>query len=39
MQLTGHRTEAVCRRYAITDTVVLKEAVAKLATFHAAEAP
>ena len=37
MKLTGHKTEAVYRRYAITDSVMLQEAAAKLATLHAAE--
>jgi integrase len=37
MKLTGHKTEAVYRRYAITDSAMLQEAAAKLATLHAAE--
>jgi integrase len=37
MQLTGHKTEAVYRRYAITSTADLAEGVAKLATLHGAE--
>jgi integrase len=37
MKLTGHRTEAVYRRYAITDSAMLQEAAAKLATLHAAD--
>ena len=38
MKLTGHKTEAVYRRYAITDSAMLQEAAEKLATLHAAEA-
>ena len=38
MKLTGHRTEAVYRRYAITDSAMLQEAAVKLAVLHAAEA-
>lgn len=38
MKLTGHKTEAVYRRYAITDAAMLQEAAAKLAALHAAEA-
>jgi integrase len=38
MKLTGHKTEAVYRRYAITDSVMLQEAAVKLAVLHAAEA-
>jgi integrase len=37
MKMTGHKTEAVYRRYAITDSVMLQEAAVKLAVFHAAE--
>jgi integrase len=37
MQMTGHRTEAVFRRYAITDSGVLKEAAGKLAALHTAQ--
>lgn len=37
MALTGHKTEAVYRRYAITDSTMLQEAVAKLALLHEAE--
>jgi integrase len=37
MQMTGHLTEAIYRRYAIVDTGMLKDAAAKLDTFHAAE--
>jgi len=35
MKLTGHKTEAVYRRYAITSAADLSEGVAKLATLHA----
>lgn len=38
MKLTGHKTEAVYRRYAITSAADLAEGVAKLATLHAAPA-
>jgi len=38
MKLTGHKTEAVYRRYAITDSAMLQEAAVKLAVLHAAEA-
>ena len=38
MKLTGHKTEAVYRRYAITDSAMLQEAAIKLAVLHAAEA-
>ena len=38
MRMTGHKTEAVYRRYAITDSAMLQEAAEKLASFHAAEA-
>jgi hypothetical protein len=31
MSLTGHKTEAVYRRYAIVDSTAQREAVAKLA--------
>ena len=37
MKLTGHKTEAVFRRYAITDSAMLQEAAAKLSALHAAE--
>jgi integrase len=39
MKLTGHKTEAVYRRYAITSTADLSEGVAKLATLHSTEKP
>lgn len=35
MKLTGHKTEAVYRRYAITDSKALEEGVGKLAKLHA----
>jgi integrase len=38
MKLTGHQTEAVYRRYAITDSAMLQEAAVKLAALHASEA-
>jgi len=38
MKLTGHKTEAVYRRYAITSAADLAEGVAKLATLHGAAA-
>jgi integrase len=38
MKLTGHKTEAVYRRYAITDSAMLQEAAVKLAALHASEA-
>jgi integrase len=34
MRMTGHKTEAVYRRYAITDSAMLQEAAVKLAAFH-----
>jgi hypothetical protein len=34
MKLTGHKTEAVYRRYAITSAADLAEGVAKLAVLH-----
>ena len=37
MRMTGHKTEAVYRRYAITDSAMLEEAAVKLAAFHAAD--
>ena len=37
MKLTGHKTEAIYRRYAIADSVVLEEGVEKLARLHEAE--
>jgi integrase len=38
MKLTGHKTEAVYRRYAITSAADLSEGVAKLAALHDASA-
>ena len=35
MKLTGHKTEAVYRRYAIADAAALTEGVEKLARLHA----
>jgi hypothetical protein len=37
MKLTGHKTEAVCRRCAITGSAMLQDAVAKLALLRVAE--
>ncbi|MEX2582585.1 MAG: site-specific integrase, partial [Gemmatimonadota bacterium] len=37
MKLTGHKTEAVYRRYAIADHAALSEGVEKLAKLHGAE--
>jgi cobalamin biosynthesis Mg chelatase CobN len=37
MKLTGHKTEAVYRRYAIADSTALAEGVEKLARLHEAE--
>lgn len=34
MKLTGHKTEAVYRRYAITSAADLAEGVSKLAALH-----
>jgi hypothetical protein len=36
MKLTGHKTEALYRRYAITSAADLSEGVAKLAALHGA---
>lgn len=38
MKLTGHKTEAVYRRYAIADAAALAEGVEKLARLHQGEA-
>ena len=38
MKLTGHKTEAVYRRYAIVDSTMLQEAVDKLGALHEVEA-
>ena len=35
MKLTGHKTESVYLRYAITDKTAMEEGVQKLALFHA----
>lgn len=37
MQMTGHKTEAIYRRYAITDSAMLQEAATKLSALHATE--
>jgi hypothetical protein len=37
MKMVGHKTESICRRYAIADEKMIKEAGAKLAIFHAAD--
>jgi len=37
MRMTGHKTEAVYRRYAITDSAMMQEAAVKLAAFHVAD--
>jgi integrase len=37
MKMTGHKTEAVYRRYAIVDSAMLQEAALKLSAFHLAE--
>jgi hypothetical protein len=37
MKMTGHKTEAVYRRYAITDSAMLQEAALKLAALHEAK--
>lgn len=37
MKLSGHKTEAVYRRYAIADSVALEEGVAKLAKLHGSD--
>jgi hypothetical protein len=36
--MTGHKTEAVYRRYAIVDSGMLHEAAVKLGALHAAAA-
>jgi integrase len=38
MKLTGHKTEAVYRHYAIVDSTMLREVVDKLGALHPAEA-
>jgi hypothetical protein len=37
MKMTGHKTDAVYQRYAITDSSMLREAALKLAALHAPE--
>jgi integrase len=37
MRMTGHRTESIYQRYAITDSTMLQEAAAKLDAFHLAQ--
>jgi integrase len=37
MKMTGHKTEAVYRRYAIVDESMLKESAVKLAALHVAD--
>ena len=37
MNMVGHKTEAIYRRYAISDEKSLKEAAAKLARLHEAD--
>ncbi|MDP9201504.1 MAG: tyrosine-type recombinase/integrase [Gemmatimonadota bacterium] len=39
MKLTGHKTEAVYRRYAITSAADLSEGVGKLAALHSGDVP
>jgi hypothetical protein len=34
MEMTGHRTETVYRRYAIVDSAMLQEAATKLSKLH-----
>ncbi len=36
MKLTGHLTESIYRRYAITDEAMLREGVEKLSKLHEA---
>jgi len=36
MAMVGHRTEAIYRRYAIVDEVMLREGAAKLAAYSGA---
>jgi len=37
MKMTGHKTDVVYQRYAITDSSMLQEAALKLAALHASE--
>ncbi len=37
MKLTGHKTEATYRRYAITDSAMLQETSVEPSALHAAE--
>jgi hypothetical protein len=37
MKITGHKTEAIYRRYAITDQRSMEEGLTKLADFRAAQ--
>ena len=37
MKMTGHKNDAVCRRFAIVDSGMLKEAAVQLAAFQASE--
>jgi hypothetical protein len=37
MEMVGHRTESIYRRYAIADEAMLRESGAKLAALHDAE--
>jgi len=39
MSLTGHKTEAAYRRYAIVSEADQRDAVTKLATLHAQQSP
>jgi hypothetical protein len=38
MEMVGHRTEAIYRRYAIADESMLRDGAAKLAALHDADA-
>src|SRR5215831_17248810 len=37
MEMVGHRTEAIYRRYAIADEVMLRDGAAKLSALHEVE--
>ena len=39
MNMVGHKTESIYRRYAIVDEAMLKEGAAKLHTLHEAHTP